>query len=776
MKKLFSTLTALLLCLSVAQAQIVITEIMYNPAESFVDTTEFIELYNAGTTTVDLQNYYFSAGIVDTFLSSTPIPAGGYIVIAVNAGAFLNTYGVAATKQWIGGALANGGESIVLKDGSGVVVDSVFYMTSGDWPTGTTNGMPNGGGASLVLCNPALDNADGTNWTASTTVVGGGLIVNSRPVTASPFATDAACAPIPTTLQVSFASSGITVNENVSTVTVNVTIINPDANPTSVDVVLNAATTATGGGNDYTFAPATLTFPASSTTNQTFMVTITDDAVIESAEIIVLELTNPTNAAVFGNDSIYTITILDNDAPPAIVPNLVITELNYNPASVDSIEFIEIYNNDTMTIDLAGYQLTNGLFFVFPTHNLAPGEFVLVTQDSTWFDHFFGVPTYNWTANSLNNNGEAIVLRNSAGDVVDSVFYSSSAPWPAGAFGTGASIQLCDVNADNANGANWWASTNPTGVFNAGVQVLATPGAANTFCVPPPPTTYTYYPISDINIVNANGSPDSLGVTVELRGVVHCGDFNSGAALEFYLVEYNNVGIKAYTGATLAGYVVAEGDSLHLFGTIEQISGTTEILLDSLSVISSGNSTVTPMVVSSTLTEAHEGSVIQFNNVSLVNASQWTGAGSGFNVDVTNGSNTWQVRIDNDVNLYSQSAPTGSFNIYGFGTQFDPTAPYLDGRQLLACSSSITPVAIETVFGNDNNVSLFPNPVMDVLNVRANNIESILITNMLGQEVLRVQNVNDNYTTINTVALPTGVYNVTVINDGRLSTQQLVKK
>ena len=84
MKKLFTTLTALLLCLTVAQSQIVITEIMYNPAESGADSTEFIELYNAGATTVDLQGYYFSLGVVDTFLVSTPIAAGGYVVTAVN--------------------------------------------------------------------------------------------------------------------------------------------------------------------------------------------------------------------------------------------------------------------------------------------------------------------------------------------------------------------------------------------------------------------------------------------------------------------------------------------------------------------------------------------------------------------------------------------------------------------------------------------------------------------------------------------------------------------
>ena len=684
---------------------------------------------------------------------------------------------MAPTKQWMSGSLNNGGEAIVLRTPTGAIADSVFYDDASPWPAGSAAGQPDQGGASLVFCNPALDNADGANWYASTTVVGGGLIVNGLPVTSSPFAADAAFPVAPTGLQVSFASTGVSVNESVGTVTVNVMIVNPDANPTSVDVILNVAgTTASGAAVDYSFTPSTLTFPASSSTNQTFMVTITDDAMIESAETIMLELTNPTNSAVLGSDSLYTITIIDNDAPPAIVRNLVITELNYNSPGADSIEFVEIYNNDTLTIDLAGYQLTNGIFFTFPTHNLAPGQYVIVTQDSAWFQNFFGMATYNWTSNSLNNTGEAIVLRNASGDVVDSVFYSSTLPWPTGASGTGASIQLCDVNADNTDPTNWAASTNPTGVFVAGSQILATPSAANTVCAPFVPPSYTYYPISAINTVDGTGTPDSMGVLVELRGVVHCGDFRSSVGLEFYIVESNNVGIKAYASSDLAAYVVTEGDSLHLFGSIGQISGTTEILLDSILFISGGHPTVTPMVVSTALTEAHEGSVIQFNNVSLVTASQWTGAGSGFNVDVSNGSNTWSVRIDNDVDLYSQPAPTGMFNIYGFGTQFDPSSPYTTGRQLLACNSSITPVVgVNNVF-NNNKVELFPNPVMDVLNVRAENIESIIITNMLGQEVARVQNVNATYTTVNTANLPAGVYNVTVVNNGQLSTQQLVKR
>ncbi|MEZ4908707.1 MAG: hypothetical protein R2771_13945 [Saprospiraceae bacterium] len=62
--------------------------------------------------------------------------------------------------------------------------------------------------------------------------------------------------------------------------------------------------------------------------------------------------------------------------------------------------------------------------------------------------------------------------------------------------------------------------------------------------------------------------------------------------------------------------------------------------------------------------------------------SQWTGSGSGFNVTVTDGTNSYALRIDNDVDVYSKAAPVGKFNVSGLLGQYDKTSPYLDGYQL----------------------------------------------------------------------------------------------
>jgi hypothetical protein len=568
-----------------------------------------------------------------------------------------------------------------------------------------------------------------------------------------------------------FAPSSLTINEAVGTVTVDLNIFNANANPTSVDVVINAASTATAGDYSGLTTPVTITFPANSSAAQQLTFNITDDALVENTENLILELTNATNSAILGADSLYTLTITDNDAAPAPLYNLVITEIMYNNPLADSVEFIEIYNNDTATVNLAGYQVSNAVFYTFPTFNLAPGARVVVCQDSVLFQQRFGISAYRWnTGNSLNNTTEGIVLKNNQGIVLDSVQYANTAPWPTQGSGNGPSIQLCDVNADNNIGSNWGASSNPTGVFIGGVQIKATPGAANTFCRPP----YSVTSIGNIDNTNASGSPDSLGLDFEIRGVVHCSDFRVGTGLDFYLINYLNEGVKVFSSSD-RGYTVNDGDSLHIWGIVTEGLGVTEFLVDSIFVISSGNPTLSPTVISSALTENNEGSFIRINNVSLANATQWTGAGTGFNVDITNGSTTWQLRIDDAVDLFTQAAPTGSFNVYGFGSQFDNSSPFTTGYQILACNSSITPI-VSTSTLEATIITIYPNPVSDELNIQADNIETISISNLLGQELIRNENINTNFHTVSTSKLAPAVYIVTVVNNGKISVKQFVKK
>lgn len=162
-----------------AKAQIVITEIMYNAPESGSDLTEYIELYNNGSSTVDLTGYSFSQGVTHTFTSGTINP-NEYFIITVNETELNNRYGIGtADAEWTSGGLNNGGEDIILLDASSNMVDIVDYDDASPWPT-----EPDGTGSSLRLCDPNSDNNLASNWTASDESTG--ITINSFEVKGTP--------------------------------------------------------------------------------------------------------------------------------------------------------------------------------------------------------------------------------------------------------------------------------------------------------------------------------------------------------------------------------------------------------------------------------------------------------------------------------------------------------------------------------------------------------------------------------------------------------------
>ena len=143
-----------------ASAAIVINEIHYNP-DVKTEHVEFVELYNAGSNTVDLSGWYFSDGVNFTFPTGTPLPASGYVVVAQDPAAVQSKFGVSALGPWTG-TLNNNGEKIVLRNALGEMEDEVEYQLGFPWPT-----VGDPPGYSIELVNPSFDNNLGGNWRAS---------------------------------------------------------------------------------------------------------------------------------------------------------------------------------------------------------------------------------------------------------------------------------------------------------------------------------------------------------------------------------------------------------------------------------------------------------------------------------------------------------------------------------------------------------------------------------------------------------------------------------
>ena len=112
------------------------------------------------------------------------------------------------------------------------------------------------------------------------------------------------------TLQFSVATQNV--NEADGTATVTVTRTGGIDGAASVQVPVNVASTATGGGSDYTLAPVTLNWADNDSSTETFNVTIVNDTTDEPSETIVLDLVSPVGAAP-GAPATHTITIVDDD-------------------------------------------------------------------------------------------------------------------------------------------------------------------------------------------------------------------------------------------------------------------------------------------------------------------------------------------------------------------------------------------------------------------------------------------------------------------------------
>lgn len=138
------------------RAEIVINEIHHRPPKD--DRTEFVELYNSGTETVELSGWKFVAGINYTFAPGTLFKSDAYMVLARDTNQFQRKFGFAAGGQYQG-KLGRRAGRLVLEDGKGQVRDEITYSHGFPWPLA---GAP--AGSSIELIHPSLNNALAGSW------------------------------------------------------------------------------------------------------------------------------------------------------------------------------------------------------------------------------------------------------------------------------------------------------------------------------------------------------------------------------------------------------------------------------------------------------------------------------------------------------------------------------------------------------------------------------------------------------------------------------------
>ncbi len=119
--------------------KIIITEIMYDPVKVSDSNGEYIELYNIGTATVNLQgwiltddisqmNYYISPNNPLWFFPNT------FMVIGKIDDPFLNG-GINNVQSFLSFSLNNAGDSIYLYDNKKILITDIQYDDISPWPS-----------------------------------------------------------------------------------------------------------------------------------------------------------------------------------------------------------------------------------------------------------------------------------------------------------------------------------------------------------------------------------------------------------------------------------------------------------------------------------------------------------------------------------------------------------------------------------------------------------------------------------------------------------------
>lgn len=537
----------------------------------------------------------------------------------------------------------------------------------------------------------------------------------------------------------SFNPTTLTVNENAGTATVSVSLANANANATSVDVVVKGGTAS--AGTDYTFTTQTVTFPANSTTAQTFTFPIIDDINQENDETIELVLRNNTNSSTISADSILTITIPANDiAAPvvhissadtirtsegqSVVVTLSIANANANATSVK----LALKNTSTASAsDVANFDATNGVTYTFPANSTASisdtidivddniaesaENIVLALRDAT-NSALIGSDSLQTIIIAANDQPLMVYFVGASSNISEKVAQASISIATMGAATTGSTSFDVMVKGGTATSASDYTFTGTTVTIPGGkdsivvvkvniindnlvegdetVQLVLrnitnsgniTADSLHTLTIKSDDIEFKN--ISALKANDVNGVSVLKDSIVNIRGIVYGVDMQGSAtSLQYTLIDpTGGVGIFRSGSTTPPAITIVpeEGDSMSVYGKVAEFNGLTQVNMDSIVLISKNNALKAPRVIT-TLDESAESDLVLFRNAVIVDTIANTG--SGTTIKIAAGTDTLDLRIDADVNVFGTTLPA-KFNVVGLGGQFDNSNPKNSGYQLL---------------------------------------------------------------------------------------------
>jgi len=150
---------------------------------------------------------------------------------------------------------------------------------------------------------------------------------------------------------------------------------------------------------------------------------------------------------------------------------VVFSEVFYDTPGTDSEEeWIELYNNSLVTVDIGGWSITdnNGSgssYTIPPGYTIDPGTYFTIAVNSTGFTNLYSYDAdlYGYIP-GLNNDGDALILKNKTGTTMDAVAWEggSTGGLPDGwgsstepSASTGSTIERTTPTVDTDTYADW---------------------------------------------------------------------------------------------------------------------------------------------------------------------------------------------------------------------------------------------------------------------------------------------------------------------------------
>ncbi|MFA5012387.1 MAG: lamin tail domain-containing protein [Ignavibacteria bacterium] len=440
MKKLFAVFM-LLLTMDV-YSQVVINELMYAPVSP---AEEWFEIYNSSSAPVNLQNWKWKDAAVTNPLrtitnSNIILNGNSYAVICEDSANFrLNYPNVSALLiQSIGwNALNNtGSECLVLKNGTGANVDSLFY----------TNSWGGSGGFSLERINPNAPTIQQSNWGSSidpqkaTPGKQNSITLKQNDLMLKSFAISPVFPNTGDTLKLDFVfkNSGINQANNFS---LNIyKDLNFDSIALPNEIIHQQSYTSVLNQGD--------------TINYRYSIPNIDSGKKQYIGVVSWTPDDDT----LNNKLVRSVTV----GGQTVLTGILINEIMYSPQSPEP-EWIELYNNSNAPINIKNWKIADETSIASPVtittsdRVINASDYLVIAKsnalvplhpliDSSKVLYLSGLPVFN-------NDVDRVVILNNASGIIDEVTYRSS--WGGSSRN---SLERISFNKPSQDSTNWMTS------------------------------------------------------------------------------------------------------------------------------------------------------------------------------------------------------------------------------------------------------------------------------------------------------------------------------